>query len=225
MKKNEKRNISVDMNIIQVLYRLMGTDKKAIERVENSYTKKEIDKIKMLIASLDMYKIHITPQVERELEAAEATRFPGIVQFARKTLGIAKPKDYSKSKLLSEHIRCLQEEYLKKDVLLRDTTKDPQSAVRTEIKDGKEDSADSLIIAENAILYGYPLFTLNDKHLVSMNEADNKHRPYRSQAILAKNKKYLRKVPADKAVVRKNLRSQHATTYSVSKLFEEELYR
>lgn len=216
----KKRNITVDTNVIQCLYLLNSGN---ADNIIKDYSGEQINVLNKLLKNLDKYCIHITPKVEAEIK--EYAKFnPGIVVFVEGVLKIKKAKPYSKNPLLKQHILNLQQEYLKEDILLKDTTRKPQSALISEKKKGQVDNSDSLIVAENSVLYGYPLFTLNDKHLISMNEASDKHKSYRSMAILKKNEVYLKKVPHAHKIVRKNLKAQHSTTFRISRVFDSELY-
>ncbi len=218
----QKRNITVDTNIVQLLYRLMGYGEDC-QTIMDNYNQEQLNTLRKLIKNLDNYSIHITPQVEKELKKCEE-KYTGIMYFAYSILGIPKAKEYKKGSFVDGHIKALQQEYLKEDIYINDSTHKPQSALTSEIKNGQADTADSLIIAENSVLYGYPFFTLNEKHLVSMRETDNKRKPYRSIAILDKNRRYLKNVPHKHSVVRKNLKAQHATTFRVARVFDKELY-
>ena len=101
---------------------------------------------------------------------------------------------------------------LEKDILLNDSTREPQSAVEIEYKDGLPSRADAHIIAENNVLNGHPFFTLNEKHLICMKSSDKPNKPQRSLAILKKNEKLLNSRYLHK-VVKKNLKSLTSTTF------------
>ncbi len=218
----QKRNITVDTNVVQSLYRLMGNGGDS-DVIMANYSLEQVNSLKKLIKNLCDYTIHITPQVEKELKKCEE-KYAGIMEFARTVLGIPKAKEYKAGSFIDEHIRALQQEYLREDIHINDSTRKLQSALTSETKNGEVDTADSLIIAENSVLYGYPFFTLNEKHLISMRETEDKRKAYRSRAILDKNRRYLKQVPHKHSVVRKNLKAQHATTYRIVRVFDKELY-
>ena len=219
----KKRNITVDTNVIQCLYILMEGKSDVQFNVIKTYTAEQINALTKLIKNLDKYCIHITPKVELELlEYAKSN--PSIMHFIRSVLKVPMAKQYSKSPVLREHILSLQKEYLKEDIYLSDRTHKAQSALTSEMKNGRADAGDALIVAENSVLYGYPFFTLNEKHLISMNESQDKQKAYRSRAILDKNRRYLKRVPHAHKIVRKNLKAQHATTFRIGRVFDKELY-
>ena len=219
----KKKVISLDTNVVQSLYLFMSLGEKAAIRKMNGYTEEQFNMIRKLIKNLDKYELRVTPTVFAEVEKA-TSKYPDIVKFIKTNLHISKPKDYSKSPLIKKHIEALRDEYIKSDIYLGDNTHTPQQARSFEVKNGKVDYTDALIIAENNVLFGCPFFTLNEKHLVGMNEADNKQKPLRSRAILNKNKKYLKLVPHKFTQIRKNLKRPHATTYRISRVFDKELF-
>ena len=106
------------------------------------------------------------------------------------------------------------DEYLKEDIYLNDSTRGPQSAVQIEYKDGLPSRADAHIVAENNVLNGQPLFTLNEKHLICMENSDKPSSPKRSVAILNKNKALVYGYNLHK-VAKKNLKKLTATTFKV----------
>lgn len=219
----KKRDITVDTNIIQSLYQIMVVGMDSTTPVMQNYTQEQLNSLKKLAKNLDKYCIHITPTVEKEI-LKYAKKNPGIIAFMQSVLKIPKAKQYDNSPILKEHILGLQKEYLKADIYLSDSTHKPQQALLTEVKNGANDADDSLIIAENSVLYGYPFFTLNEKHLISMAEAQDRCKPYRSKAVLDKNRRYLKQVPHKHSVIRKNLKAQHSTTFRIGRVFDKELF-
>ena len=133
------------------------------------------------------------------------------------------PKNYKDDNDFTRNIIGLQKEYLKKDVPLPDSTRNLQQAICGETKNGTPDYADSLIIAEKNTITGLPLFTLNEQHLVCINEANDKTYPYRSYAIIEKNKRYLKTTNINYKTIKANLQKEHATTYKLVRIFDKNL--
>ena len=200
-----------DTNTVQSLFIIIcRPDKlKNLEKVNNPANMMELYETAKKIKSRGTKSLYVTPYVMKEIEACES-KLPGIIDFTRNNFLMR----VTTSEKLIETIVELEDKYLEKDILLNDSTRDPQSAVEIEYKDGLPSRADAHIIAENNVLYGYPFFTLNEKHLICMKSSDKPNKPQRSLAILKKNAELLASRQLHK-VAKKNLKSLTSTTFKV----------
>lgn len=55
-----------------------------------------------------------------------------------------------------------------------------------------------------------------------MNEAKKKNYPYRSNAILFKNKKYVKDNLIEETKIKTNISKQTATTFKINRIFDDE---
>ncbi|MFQ6724297.1 MAG: hypothetical protein ACLRFE_03070 [Clostridia bacterium] len=214
------KNIVIDTNVIQALYMILYIDD-GIARLRKQYNDEEINTLIKVSKNLTRFKLYITTQIYKEVVLCEV-KYPGILKFVSKNCKICQPSNYDKNIKYNNHITNLQKEYLKKDIILRDKTHNHQQAISSETKNGIENLADSLIVSEKNVISGLPMYTLNEQHLICMNEAKKKSVPYRSRAILFKNKKYIKETQIEDASIKANISKETATTFKVSKIFHSD---
>ena len=77
--------------------------------------------------------------------------------------------------------------------------------------------SDAHIVAENNVLNGQPLFTLNEKHLICIKSSDHPNKPQRSAIILKKNENFVYTRPLHK-VAKRNLKRPISTTFKVKNI-------
>ena len=214
------KKVVLDTNVIQALYMILNLDD-GVERLRKGYNEEQINSLIKLSKNLSRFNFYVTAQIFKEVNYCEM-KYPGIIDFMSKICKIEIPNDYSKNSRILKHVLSLQKEYLKKDIYLRDRTRAAQQAIGSEMKDGVENYADSLIVSQKNVISGYPMFTLNEQHLVCMNEAKRKTHPYRSKAILFKNKKYIEDNKIEDAKIKANIEKETATTYKINRIFDDE---
>lgn len=199
-----------DTNTVQSLFIMLHRPDK-LSSLENNNTITDIIELRQKANKIKQHKkdLYVTPQIMREIEMCES-KLPGIVDFTRNNFLMR----VTTSPRLIKTIIDLEDELLKKDYLLNDSTREPQSAVQVEYKDGLPSRADAHIVAENNVLNGQPLFTLNEKHLITIANYRKPSSPQRSVAILNKNKIFVETYPLHK-VAKKNLKKLTATTFKV----------
>lgn len=216
-----KKEVVFDTNVIQALFMILH-EKNGVENLEKCYNTNQIMSLLKLSKNLDKYTVYVTAQIFNEVKMCES-KHPGIIKFMATNCKIKIPYNYRDDNDFTRHIVGLQKEYLEKDIPLPDSTRNMQQAICGETKKGVPNYADPLIIAEKNIITGLPFFTLNEQHLVCMNEADNKTFPYRSYAIIFKNSKYLKSKNIDYKTIKANLKKEHATTYRLARVFDKDL--
>ena len=212
------RNVVLDTNVIQALYMILKL-KDGVDRLRKGYNEEQINSLIKLSKNLNRFNFYVTTQIYREVELCEV-KYPGILKFMSNICKIQIPNEFNQE--IFTHISNLQKEYLKKDILLRDKTRAAQRAIDSEFKDGVENFADSLIVSEKNVITGFPMFTLNEQHLICMNEAKKKNYPYRSNAILFKNKKYVKDNLIKETKIKTNISKQTATTFKINRIFDDE---
>ena len=209
-------NRTLDTNVVQTLYIMLNRPNR-VAAIEKNKTTTEIICLRQTAKKLMQGKkeFYITPQVMKEIEMTE-NKYPGIINFARNNFLM----NITTSPQLIQTIIDLEDEYLKEDIYLNDSTRAPQSAIYLEEdnkKDGLPNRADAHIVAENNVINGYPLFSLNEKHLICMKNSQKPNSPQRSAAILNKNKGYLKSHQVHK-VAKKNLKKLTSTTFKVKNI-------
>lgn len=207
-------NRTLDTNVVQTLYIMLNRPDR-VAAIEKNKTTTEIICLRQTAKKLMQGKkeFYITPQVMKEIEMTE-NKYPGITNFARNNFLM----NITTSPQLIQTIIDLEDEYLKEDIYLNDSTRAPQSAIYLEDKkDGLPNRADAHIVAENNVVNGYPLFTLNEKHLITIEYSDKPNKPQRSAAILNKNQGYLKSHQLHK-VAKKNLKKSTSTTFKVKNI-------
>ena len=215
------KSIVLDTNIIQCLFMILKTPD-GPAKLQATLNPEEFSTLFNLSMNYSTFNCYITTQIYEELKACEKFRYKGILKFATSFCKIKPPKKYKESAEPYLHILDLQKLYLKKDIPLRDRTVSLQQAISSETKNGVEDFSDSLIVSEKNITTGYPMFTLNEQHLICMNEARKKSVPYRSRAILLKNLEYLHNKNIDDKTIKANLQKEDATTFRIKNIFDDE---
>ena len=204
-----------DTNVVQSLYILLHRPDKCavLDRTYKTLDRMNLHKLAEQIARGTKVNLYVTPMVMKEVEECEA-KYPGIVQFAREHFKIKAVT----SPHLIQVILELEEEYLKQDVTLNDSTRQPLSAIEEEIKDGMPSRADAHIVAENTVLYGQPLFSLNEKHLICYKMSRKPNSPQRSSVILKKNQLVLERGARIHKMAKKNLKKITSTTFKVKNI-------
>ena len=218
-----EKSIVIDTNIVQALYMILNLEDGVQRLQEGNYTQDQINVLIKLSKNMHRFKFYVTTQIMKEVMLCEK-KLPGIVEFTYKNCKIKIPKELDMPYKFVTPIRELQAEYLKKDIMLRDRTTKPQQAISEETKKGVKNYSDSLIVAEKNVLHGLPMFTLNEQHLITMNEAKKQSIPYRSRAILYKNKLYLKCAKIDDAKIKTNIGKETATTYKINQIFQAEYF-
>ena len=216
-----ENSITLDSNMVGYLYAL-NSPQLTIEEYVNIKRKLNATQLKIVEKIIDNnfegIEFKTTPQVIEEVQrCACLKKDPGIVNFLAKLCKIRIPRTQIGKVRYAELIVDLMEKYTERDIALSDDTREYQSAVASEIKNGVENFADAKIVAENNILNGAPLVTRNEKHLVSM-EVVKFNNNLRSEAILDKNKKFLKshKMLIPNKTVRMHLKSKKATTFRIT---------
>ena len=199
-----------DTNVVQSLFIILHrTDKLPFLEANNTMT--NMIELHLLARKIEkgQKSLFLTPQIMKEIELCE-NKLPGIVNFTRQNFLMRT----TNSPMLVQTIIDLEDEYLRQDIYLNDSTRSLQSAIQIEYKDGLPSRADAHIVAENNVLNGQPLFTLNEKHLICMATSNKPSSPKRSAAILNKNKALVRDYRLHK-VAKKNLKKLTSTTFKV----------
>lgn len=214
-------NITLDSNMVGYLYVLSSPqlDLYTYENIKKKLTKEQFGIIKTIINNnFEGISFNTTPQVIHEvIEYAKTKNDYNVINFLSKICHTHIPKDRTAKEKYAELIVDLMDDYLAQDIFLSNTTREPQSAIRGETKNGLPNFADAKIASENCILNGDPLVTHNEKHLVSMNVIKIRNN-LRSMAILDKNKKFLKshKVLIPNKTIRRHLNSEKSTTFRIS---------
>ena len=205
---------SCDTNVVQTLFILLNRPDKIphIERTYNPVDFIELYRLSKKMAKAKQTDLYITPMIMKEVEACEG-KLPGIVDFAKNNFSMR----VTTSPRLIQTILDLEEELLREDITLSDSTRGAMSAIEQEIKDGMPSRADAHIASENNVLNGHPLFSLNEAHLICFKHSQKPNSPLRSSAILKKNKLMLDGYPLHK-VAKKNLKKNTATTFKVKNI-------
>lgn len=203
-------NKTCDTNVVQSLFILINRPDK-VDALENSNTTTNMIELLRMARKIEQGQksLYVTPQVMKEIEMCES-KLLGIVDFTRKNFYMRT----TTSPRLVQTIIDLEDEYLREDIYLNDSTRAPQSAIKIEYKEGLPSRADAHIVAENNVLNGHPLYTLNEKHLVCIENSDKPSSPKRSAAIINKNKLFVSKYVLHK-VAKKNLKKLTSTTFKV----------
>ena len=210
--------LTCDTNVVQALYILTHVPEK-IKYLEKHYSTANIIELRILAKNLHANTSYfVTPQIMKELEVCDQ-KFPGIVDFTRRYFNI-RP---TTSPQMAEDIAELMKLYFEKDIYLSDGTVGAKSALISEKKNDKEDTADAEIISENNATNGHPMFSLNEKHEIVMLDSCNPTKPNWSLAILLKNKKLLKKPILHKRT-RANLKKLTATTFKVENINKKKYY-
>lgn len=209
---------SYDTNVVQSLFILKHRPDK-VPYLEMHYSPQYVQEMHFLSKTLQRRtNLFVTPEVMKEIEKCES-KLPGIVDFTRKYFHI----NVTTSQRMIDSIVELAEEYLKEDIYLSDGTRVAQSALIKEMKNGELDAADAHIVSGNNVVNGYPFFSLNEKHLITMQNSCRPNKPLRSFAVLKKNKYYLNKIGLHK-VTRANLKKNTATTFRVDDINKNKGY-
>ena len=204
-----------DTNVVQSLYILLHRPDKIrdLELANSPMYMMEMYETSKKIRRGQKRFLYVTPMVMEEVEECEK-KLPGIVQFARDNFLMK----VTTSDRLIDTILTLEEELLKEDIPLRDSTRGLQSAVQIEYKDGLPSRADAHIVAENNVLLGNPIYTLNEKHLICMRHSSKPNSPQRSSAILKKNEHLLNSGYPLHKVAKRNLKKATSTTFKVKNI-------
>lgn len=207
-----------DTNVVQALYILKHVPEK-IPYLEKHYSAASIIELKILSKNLHPNcSLFITPQVMKEVELCEP-KLPGIVDFARRYFNLR----LTLSGKVANDIVELVKAYFEEDIYLPDGTREAQSALIREKKNGELDMSDAEIVSENNAMNGFPLFSLNEKHMIINHRAQDQNKQYRSMAILKKNNQVLHRARLHK-VTAANLKKLTATTFKVSDINKKKYY-
>ena len=152
-----------------------------------------------------------------EIEECER-KLPGIVKFTANNFKMKIPFKYDKKNLEKcAMIDSLTRLYLTENFHLSDTTRGEVSAMVPEMKNDEPNVADAFIVAYDSIVYGLPVITLNEKHMISMGEAVQKNNRFRSIGILLDNNEFFEnnefRLPN---YAKANVRKQTSTTFKVN---------
>ena len=205
--KRKKAKFTIDTNVLQSLFVLQHGTAFDIIKLRRQYNDSVIDGLKFLIDNIDEIEFYVTAHIALEIAQCDK-KHPGIIEYMKKNCKLKKVKESDE-----EYIAGLKEKYLEEDILLPDATRQLQSAISTEIKDHETSDADANIVAENNICNGNPFITLNEKHFIIINQAQKSNYPYRSKAILQKNKEFLDENPRVPKETKANLKKETATTF------------
>lgn len=214
-------SITLDSNMVGYLYVLSSDqlDIRTYESIKKKLTKEQFRIITTIINNnFEGVNFKTTPQVIHEvIEYAKTKNDYNVINFLAKICKTRIPKDRASKEKYAELIVDLMDNYLAQDIFLSNTTREPQSAIRGETKNGLPNYADAKIASENCILNGDPLVTHNEKHLVSMSVIKIRNN-LRSMAILDKNRKFLKshKVLIPNKTIRQHLNSNRSTTFRIS---------
>lgn len=209
---------TLDTNAVQALYILKYVPEK-IPYLEKHYNTANIIELKILSKNLHPNcSLFVTPQVMKEIELCDK-KLPGILNFARAYFN----QRITNSSKMASDIEELVKAYFEEDIYLPDGTREAQSALIREKKNGDLDMADAVIVSENNAVNGFPLFSLNEKHLIVNHKAQDQNKQYRSMAIIKKNGQVLRRARLHK-VTTANLKKLTATTFKVSDINKKKYY-
>lgn len=236
---------TIDTNMVGNIYTLISTTpgSKEFNDILNKFNVPQRQTLEYILYNgyLHGVQFYTTPQIMSEVKkGAEVTKNKRLLEFLNNYCKIIIPKEVAERRKYAEHIAALMTEYSEENIFIKKLGSNAQSAVSSEIKNGKNNYADAKIVSENNLLNGKPLVTLNEKHLVAIpipkdpkEEQMSKSAPtrkrrksedllnnhIRSEAILKINKRYLQKHRNDlPKKPRAHLKSLKSTTFKVTDL-------
>lgn len=216
-----KKEITLDSNMVGYLYVLSRKDMtmQEFERIRKEVTSEQFGILMKIVHSdFTCAKFCTTSQVVNEvIKYSRAKKDPEIVNFLARICKVHIPRARSEKVKCAELIVDLMDEYLMKDIPLSNDSREVESAIASEIKDGEIDYSDARIVAENTLLNGTPVITRNEKHLISMKLVKRRNR-LRSEAILEKNKQFMKakRGQISSSKVRHNLNNDESTTFRIN---------
>lgn len=224
-KHQHKQNVDItlDSNMVAYLYLMNKPNPSFAEvvKVKKALTNEQLHILEWFSSNnFSNVNFKTTPQVVHEVtNCAKLKGDDGILKFLERICKIKIPRSREDKIKYAELIADLMEELLREDIPLNNGVRAYQSAIATEIKNGKINYADAKIVAENNILNGNPIVTRNEKHLISM-EGFKHTNNFRSFAIEDKNIAFLkRKSPViPHRRIKINLKNPLSTTFRINEI-------